>query len=94
MVRLALRSILGNKLRLALTGLSIVLGVSFVSGTLIFSDTIDGVFEDLMFGMVEGQDVVVQGEEFYDVGLVDTPPFAAAWWTSASEANPRSWAPF
>jgi putative ABC transport system permease protein len=75
MFKLAVSSILGNKLRLSLTGFAVVLGVSFISGTLIFSDTIEGAFEELLSGMYEGQDVIVQAEKFYDVGLVDTPPF-------------------
>ena len=47
MWRTALRGLLAHKLRLALSGLAIVLGVAFVSGTMIFTDTLSRTFTDL-----------------------------------------------
>ena len=47
MRRLALRSLLAHKLRLALSGLAIVLGVAFVAGTLMFTDTLSRTFTEL-----------------------------------------------
>jgi putative ABC transport system permease protein len=43
-----------HRLRLSLTGLSIVLGVAFVTGTLIFTDTLHNTFDQL-FGGVYGK---------------------------------------
>ena len=47
MWRTALRGLLAHKLRLALSGLAIVLGVAFVSGTMIFTDTLSRTFTNL-----------------------------------------------
>jgi putative ABC transport system permease protein len=44
MLRAATRSVLGHKLRLVLTALSIVLGVAFVSGTFILTDALKSTF--------------------------------------------------
>jgi len=46
-----IKSLLAHKLRLALTGLAIVLGVTFVSGTLVLTDTLSNTFTSL-FGHV------------------------------------------
>ena len=42
-----LRNIVAHKLRLALSALAIVLGVAFVSGTMIFTDTLSRTFSAL-----------------------------------------------
>lgn len=47
MLRTAWRSLLHHSLRLALSGLAIVLGVGFVVGTLIFTDTLNSTFSSL-----------------------------------------------
>ena len=47
MLRSSLRSVLAHKLRLLLSGLAIVLGVAFVVGTFIFTDTLEKTFTDL-----------------------------------------------
>ena len=44
MLRSAWRSLLHHKLRLVLSGVAIVLGVGFVVGTLIFTDTLNSTF--------------------------------------------------
>ena len=44
MIRFALRSLAGRKLRSALTALAIVLGVAIVSGTYVLTDTMDRAF--------------------------------------------------
>jgi putative ABC transport system permease protein len=46
-----IKGLLAHKLRLALTGLAIVLGVTFVSGTLVLTDTLSNTFTSL-FGRV------------------------------------------
>lgn len=60
MWRAALKSLLGRKLRLVMSTFAIVLGVGFVSGTLIFSDTLNRSF-DAIFASTVG-DVVVRPE--------------------------------
>ncbi|MDJ0460437.1 ABC transporter permease [Streptomyces sp. H27-C3] len=46
MFRTALRNVLAHKARLLMTVLAVMLGVSFVSGTLVFSDTIGNAFKN------------------------------------------------
>lgn len=60
MIRAALKSLLGRKLRLLMSTFAIVLGVAFVVGTLIFSDTLSRSFTALFASGVG--DVVVQSE--------------------------------
>jgi putative ABC transport system permease protein len=58
MIKAALKSLLGRKVRLLLSTFAIVLGVAFVSGTLVFSDTLSRSFTALFASTVG--DVVVQ----------------------------------
>ncbi|NBE56067.1 ABC transporter permease, partial [Streptomyces boluensis] len=44
MLRTALRNVLAHKARLIMTALAVMLGVAFVSGTLVFGDTVAGAF--------------------------------------------------
>ena len=60
MIRAALKSLLGRKVRLLLSTFAIVLGVAFVVGTLLFSDTLNRSFTALFDSTVG--DVVVQPE--------------------------------
>lgn len=58
MVKVALKSLLGRKLRLLLSTFAIVLGVAFVAGSLVFSDTLSRSFTALFASTVG--DVVVR----------------------------------
>ena len=58
MIRAALKSLLGRKVRLLMSTFAIVLGVAFVAGTLVFSDTLNRSFTALFASTVG--DVVVQ----------------------------------
>ncbi len=58
MIRAALKSLLGRKLRLLMSTFAIVLGVAFVAGSLIFSDTLSRSFTALFASTVG--DVVVR----------------------------------
>lgn len=60
MIRAALKSLLGRKVRLLLSTFAIVLGVAFVAGSLIFSDTLNRSFTALFASTVG--DVVVRPE--------------------------------
>jgi putative ABC transport system permease protein len=62
MWRAAMKSLLARKLRLALTALAIVLGVGFVAGTLVLTDTALSAFDDLFGDIFAKTDVVVQAE--------------------------------
>jgi putative ABC transport system permease protein len=68
MFRLALKGALARKLRLALTAVSIILGVAFVSGTYVLTDTLNATF-DRIFGNAEaGVSVVVRGTQAFGGG--------------------------
>src|SRR5687768_3951178 len=63
MVRMALRGLLARKLRSALTGFAVVIGVAFVSGTFIFTDTINASFTDLFERVAKGVDANVTARQ-------------------------------
>jgi putative ABC transport system permease protein len=58
MLRAALKNLLARKLRLLMSGFAIVLGVAFVAGSFIFTDTLERNFAQIMDGSVG--DVVVR----------------------------------
>lgn len=60
MWRITLKGLLSHRVRLLLTTLSVVLGVAFVSGTYVLTDTMERVFEDLVRGGSEAVDVYVR----------------------------------
>jgi putative ABC transport system permease protein len=70
MWRASLRNLLAHKLRLALSGLAIVLGVAFVSGTMIFTDTLSKTFTDLFESTAA--DVNVEPASAFETGLTGT----------------------
>ncbi|MCW2776778.1 MAG: putative transport system integral rane protein [Frankiales bacterium] len=65
MLRATLRSLLSRKLRLLLSALAVVLGVSFVSGAFVLTDTLGKVFDDLFSRIDDKTAVQVQGEELF-----------------------------
>ncbi len=62
MLRAAVKAMWGHKLRLTLTALSIVLGVAFVVGSFVFTDTIQDGFDKLFGDAYAGVDVQVEAE--------------------------------
>jgi putative ABC transport system permease protein len=72
-----LRGMFAHKLRLALTTASIALGVAFLAGTLILTDTMKVAFEQLFGKVTSGTDAVVRQEAAFDqssgVGLSRGP---------------------
>jgi putative ABC transport system permease protein len=61
-IRVALRGLLGRKLRAILTALAIILGVAMMSGTYVLTDTIDKAFSTIFDESYAGTDVVVSGK--------------------------------
>jgi putative ABC transport system permease protein len=59
MLKIALKGLWARKLRTVLTGFAVVLGVAFVAGTFVFTDTIDASFKDLFERAQKGTDVTV-----------------------------------
>ncbi|HEY4349098.1 MAG TPA: FtsX-like permease family protein [Gaiellaceae bacterium] len=74
MIRVALKDVLGRKLRLILTSLAIVMGVAMVSGTFILTDTINGGFKTIFTTANAGSDAVITGKEVFG-GSDNAPPF-------------------
>jgi len=68
-LRVTLRSLWEHKRRLVSTVLAIVLGVAFMSGTFVFADTLDRVFDDLFADVNDTIDVRVQGTEVFEGGF-------------------------
>ena len=66
MWRVTLRGLAAKKFRLILTSISIVLGVAFMAGTFVLTDTLGGVFDGLFAKTTKGVDVVVRSRLPYE----------------------------
>ena len=78
MKRVVLRGLLAHKLRLALTALAIVLGVTFISGTLVLTDTLHNTFNTLFGHIYQNVDFEIRGKAAFSdtgagAGAVRTP---------------------
>jgi putative ABC transport system permease protein len=77
MTKVALRGLAQRKLRALVTMLAVLLGVAFIAGSYVLTDTINESFDDIFTDAYSGTDVAVspsttgQGEE------IDLPPFSA-----------------
>jgi putative ABC transport system permease protein len=71
MWKVTLRGLAAHKLRLALTGLAVVLGVAFVTGTYVLTDTINSTFTTLFQETTKGVDVAVRGKETFSTQAGD-----------------------
>ncbi len=78
MLRTALKTVWAHKLRLALTSLAIILGVGFIAGTFVFTDTINRTFDNLFADTFAGIDVIVQPEVEFTSGFSGPPAFDEA----------------
>ena len=61
MWRVTIKGLLAHKLRLALTALSIVLGVTFIAGTFVLTDTLHNTFDTLFGNIYQNIDFQVRG---------------------------------
>src|SRR4051812_26253599 len=69
MLKVSLRNLLVSKLRLFLTVAAVTLGVAFVSGTFVLSDTMAKAFDGLYAGLTSGTDVVVKSKPAFDANV-------------------------
>ena len=60
MGKATLKGLLAHKFRLAATALAIVLGVGFVAGTYVLTDTMNSTFKDLFKTVTQGTDVAIR----------------------------------
>jgi len=77
MIRFALKSLAGRKLRTSLTALAIVLGVAMMSGAYVLTDTIDKAFNTIFVDSYADTDAVVTGEDAgfsFEGESAQTPP--------------------
>src|SRR5712691_88657 len=78
MITVALRGLLGRKLRATLTALAIVLGVAMISGGYILTDTINKAFDTIFQQSYKNADVVIAGKAAFQNRQgngVDVPTF-------------------
>ena len=61
MRKVTIKGLLAHKLRLALTALAIVLGVAFISGTFVLTDTLNNTFTVLFGSIYQKIDFQVRG---------------------------------
>jgi putative ABC transport system permease protein len=66
MFRITAKSLWDHKRRLISTLVAIVLGVAFMAGTFVLTDTLDQTFDDLFAETFEETDAMVQGEVLFD----------------------------
>jgi putative ABC transport system permease protein len=66
MKRVALKGILGRKVRALLTAVAIVLGVAMVSGSFVLTDTISKAFTSIFTSAYQHTDAVVSGKKLVD----------------------------
>jgi putative ABC transport system permease protein len=72
MRKVTLRGLLAHKLRLALTALAIVLGVTFISGTFVLTDTLNSTFSNLFTSVYSKIDFQVRGVAQFGSGYSAT----------------------
>src|SRR3954462_7958969 len=63
MLKTTLKDLWAKKIRLVTTSVAVLLGVAFMSGTLVFTDTIGHTFNDLFEGIGKGTDEQVRAKE-------------------------------
>jgi putative ABC transport system permease protein len=68
MFRATVKGLLARKFRLALSALSIALGIAFVSGTLVLTDTMERTFTTLFRDIIGSADLIVQPSSFAEFG--------------------------
>src|SRR4029079_11464272 len=71
MMRTTLKNLSARKLRLLTTSIAVLLGVAFMAGTLVLTDTIGKTFDDLFANVNAGTDVYVRGETAFTSELGD-----------------------
>jgi putative ABC transport system permease protein len=65
-LKTAVRNLLAHKLRLLVTGLSVMLGVAFIAGTLVLTDTITKTFDDLFSDALADTDAMVRAKASFE----------------------------
>ncbi|MET1002012.1 MAG: FtsX-like permease family protein [Acidimicrobiia bacterium] len=74
MWKVTIKGLLAHKLRFVLTGIAVILGIAFLSGTLVLTATIENTFDNLFTEIYEGTDVQVRGVEPVDSSFFGETP--------------------
>ncbi|HMG25707.1 MAG TPA: FtsX-like permease family protein [Acidimicrobiia bacterium] len=69
MGRVTIKGLLAHKLRFALTALAVMLGVAFMSGTMVLTDTISRTFDNLFADVNKGTDAYVRSAQSLSSGF-------------------------
>ena len=81
MIRFAMAQVIAHRLRLALTFVAVVLGVAFVSGSLVLNDTAQRLFDEQFATATAGADLTVRMATAFDSGMgveVERDPLPAS----------------
>jgi putative ABC transport system permease protein len=73
MFRLTIKELLAKKLRLLTTALAVMLGVAFMAGTLVLTDTMNSTFDSLLTDAYSGTDAFVRGESGLENSTAPAP---------------------
>ncbi len=68
MLRVTWRNLVARKVRLLLSATAIVLGVAFVAGSFIFTDSLGGAFDDIIEGSTADVEIAYQGANDFGAG--------------------------
>jgi putative ABC transport system permease protein len=74
MFKLTIKELAARKLRLLATAFAVLLGVAFMAGTLVFTDTIGATYDSALAEANEGVDAYVRTPSAIDVGYGDPGP--------------------
>ncbi|CUR59582.1 conserved membrane hypothetical protein [metagenome] len=66
MLKVTWRNLFARKVRLLLSGMAIVIGVAFVAGSFIFTDSLGGAFDDIIEGSTADVEIAPAGANDFD----------------------------
>jgi putative ABC transport system permease protein len=69
MLKLSIRTVLARKRRALFTALSVVIGIAFLAGTFVFTDTIQRTFDNLFADVNKNTDAFVRSAEEFELGF-------------------------
>jgi putative ABC transport system permease protein len=71
MLKVTLKGLAAHKLRFVMTAIAVMIGVAFLSGTLVFTDTIRQTFNDLFSDIYRNTDAVVRAPTAFETNFGD-----------------------
>jgi putative ABC transport system permease protein len=76
--KVAVRGLAQRKLRAFVTSVAVLLGVAFIAGSYVLTDTINRSFDDIFSEAYAGTDVAISPSTTAQGDQIDLPPFAAS----------------